>query len=67
MEIPLEQVIAITAIFITIIGGIIAYCLRIESKFKDLENELKLLEPLKKILEQKGTEHVIRVFEERKP
>lgn len=66
MEISLEQIIAIIAIFITMVGGIIAYCLRIESKIKDLENELALLEPLKKILEQKGTEHVIRVFEERK-
>lgn len=67
MEITLEIILTISAILISIIGGAVAYCIRIESKFKDLENEIKILEPLKKILEQKGSDHVIKIFEERKP
>ena len=67
MEISFEIMLAILGILITIIGGIVAYCVRIESKLKDLENEIKILGPLKQILEKKGTEHVIKIFEEQKP
>jgi NAD/NADP transhydrogenase beta subunit len=63
MEIPLEIIIGVVGI----IGSIIAYCIRIELKLKDLENEIKILEPLKRVLEKKGTDHVIKIFEEQKP
>jgi hypothetical protein len=67
MEISLEIIVGIAGIILVIIGSIIAYCIRIESKLKDMENEIKILEPLKKILEKKGTDHVIKIFEEQKP
>jgi hypothetical protein len=63
MDIPIELII----VFFGIIGSIIAYCIRIELKFRDLENEMKILKPLKKILEEMGTEHVIKIFKEQKP
>lgn len=63
MDIPIELIIA----FLGIIGSIIAYCIRIELKFRDLENEMKILKPLKKVLEEMGTEHVIKIFKEQKP
>jgi len=63
MEISLEIIIGILGI----IGGIIAYCIRIELKIRDLEHEIRLLEPLKNILIKKGDEHVRKIFEEQKP
>jgi len=63
MEISIEIIIGVVGI----IGSIIAYCIRVELKLKDLENEIKILEPLKRILEQMGTVHVIKIFRGEKP
>jgi uncharacterized membrane protein YqgA involved in biofilm formation len=66
MEISTSDLLACAAIAITIIGAIIGYCIHVELKFKKLENEINYFEPIKEILQQKGQEHVISVFKERK-
>jgi len=49
-----------------VISGYILYRVAIESRLKDIEHELKLLEPIKDVLLKKGSEHVKKVFEESK-
>lgn len=50
-------------IFVTLVSGYILYRITLEARLKDIENNLKLLEPIKDILLKKGTEHVRKVFE----
>ena len=53
---------AFTTALITLILAYIAYCVKVESRYKDLEHEVKELEPLKKLLYQVGLEKAEKVF-----
>jgi hypothetical protein len=66
MEISLADIVAIVSIVIIICAAIIGYCIRIETKFRKLEDEINIFKPIKDILRQKGEEHVISIFNERK-
>ena len=55
------SVLSITGtMFIVYLG----FRVKIESRLKDLENDLQLLEPIKNILLKKGSEHVEKIFKE---
>ena len=47
-------------------GGYFTFRLKTESRLKDLEHELKLLEPIKTILLEIGSEQVEKVFRGKK-
>lgn len=53
---------AIISIIVTLIFGYIAFRVSLESRIKDLEHEIKLLEPVKTILQKIGSEQVEKVF-----
>jgi hypothetical protein len=68
MDISSGDILAIAAVVVSIAIVIIGYCIRVELKFKKLEDELTIFNPIKKILIQKGEEQVVSVFnKERKP
>ena len=50
----------------TLVIVYLGFRVKIESRIKDLENDLKLFEPIKQILLKKGSEHVEKVFKESK-
>ena len=66
MDISSGDILAVTAIAITIVAIIIGYCIHVELKFKKLEDEITIFKPIKEILQQKGEDHVISIFNERK-
>lgn len=47
---------------ITLLLAYFSYRVKIEARFKDLENEIKLLEPLKNLLHQVGLDQAEKVF-----
>jgi hypothetical protein len=53
---------AAISIIVTLVAGYITVRVTLESRIKDLEHEIKLLEPIKSIILQKGREQVERVF-----
>lgn len=53
---------AIISIAVTSLVGYVAFRVTLESRIKDLEHEIRLLEPIKNIILQKGREQVERVF-----
>ena len=53
---------AVISIIVTLVAGYIAFRVTLESRIKDLEHEITLLEPIKNIILQKGREQVERVF-----
>ena len=53
---------AIISIAVTIIVGYATFRVTLESRIKDLEHEIKLLEPIKSVILQKGSEQVEMVF-----
>ncbi len=53
---------AIGSASITLLFAYFSYRVKIEARFKDLENEIKLLEPLKDLLQQVGLEQAEKVF-----
>jgi hypothetical protein len=53
---------AIISIAVTSLVGYVAFRVTLESRIKDLEHEIRLLEPIKNILLQKGREQVEKVF-----
>ena len=53
---------AAISIFVTLVAGYVAVRVKLESRIKDLEHEIRLLEPIKNIILQKGSEQVERVF-----
>ncbi len=57
---------SIVSISITLFIGYIAFRLKLESRLKDIEKDLEILEPMKQILLKKGSDHVDEVFKERK-
>lgn len=53
---------AVISIIVTSVLGYMAFRVKLESRIKDLEHEIRLLEPIKNIILQKGSEQVERVF-----
>lgn len=53
---------AAISIIVTLVAGYITVRVTLESRIKDLEHEIQLLEPIKSIILQKGREQVERVF-----
>jgi len=53
---------AAISIIVTLVAGYMAVRVKLESRIKDLEHEIRLLEPIKNIILQKGSEQVERVF-----
>lgn len=53
---------AAISIIVTLVAGYITVRVTLESRIKDLEHEIQLLEPIKNIILQKGREQVERVF-----
>ena len=53
---------AAISIIVTLVAGYMAVRVKLESRIKDLEHEIRLLEPIKNIILQKGREQVERVF-----
>ena len=66
MDISSGDLLSIAAIVVTILAVVIGYCIRLEIKFKTLEDEINIFKPIKDILQQKGEEHVISIFKEKK-
>jgi len=46
----------------TLLLAYVAYSRTVESRFKDLEHEVEMLEPLKNLLHQVGLEQAEKVF-----
>lgn len=46
---------AAISIFVTLVAGYVAVRVKLESRIKDLEHEIRLLEPIKNIILQKGS------------
>jgi hypothetical protein len=63
MDLIYDVLVSVLSVVIT---GYILYRVKIESRLKDMENDLKLLAPIKDVLLKKGSEHVTKVFEEHK-
>ena len=53
---------AAISIIVTSVLGYMAFRVKLESRIKDLEHEIILLEPIRNIILQKGSEQVERVF-----
>lgn len=53
---------AIISIVATSLVGYVAFRVTLESRMKDMEHEIALLKPIKKIILQKGSEQVEKVF-----
>ena len=53
---------AVISIFGTLVAAYIVFRVKLESRIKDLEHEITLLEPIRKILLERGSEQVERVF-----
>lgn len=53
---------AIGSASITLLFAYFSYRVKIEARFKDLENEVKLLEPLKNLLHQVGLDQAEKAF-----
>jgi hypothetical protein len=63
MDIVEIVITALISLITVIVSGYILFRVTIEARLKDMENNLKLLEPMKDILLKKGSEHVKKVFE----
>ena len=55
---------AIISVIATLLIGYFGFRVKLESRLKDLEKEIQILEPIKKVLLTKGSEHVDKVFTE---
>ena len=53
---------AVISIFGTLVAAYIVFRITLESRIKDLEHEIILLEPIRNIILQKGSEQVERIF-----
>ena len=67
VDFTVDQIIEIMGIFITVTAIIVGYCVRVELKFRELESGIKVLNPVKHILEQRGVKHFTAIFGEEKP
>ena len=55
---------SIVSIIATLFIGYFGFRVKLESRLKDLEKEIQILEPMKSILIAKGSEHVSKIFKE---
>ena len=55
---------AIVSVIATLVIGYFGFRVKLESRLKDLEKEIQILEPIKNVLLAKGSEHVDKVFTE---
>lgn len=53
---------AVISTIVALVAGYMAFRVKLESRIKDLEHEIRLLELIKNIILQKGSEQVERVF-----
>lgn len=53
-------------VVISILGGAVYYVIKLEARLKELESEVRFLEPMKNILRMKGIEQVEKVFKKEK-
>ena len=53
---------AVISIFGTLVAAYIVFRITLEYRIKDLEHEIILLEPIRNIILQKGSEQVERIF-----
>jgi hypothetical protein len=73
VDISLGDILTISGIVITVVGILISvvimihrYCIRVELRFKKLEDELTIFKPIKEILIQMGEEQVVSIFKGKK-
>lgn len=57
---------AIISVVVTFTIGYVAFRITLESRIKDMEHKLQLLNPISKILMEKGSEQVEKVFRGKK-
>ena len=57
---------ALISVVVTYIIGYITFRVTLESRIKDMEHKLQLLSPITKILMEKGSEQVEKVFRGKK-